>query len=576
MISLRKAGLLAREAHHDGRFEAAMADPRASQARVLMGLVRRNAATAFGREHGFASIRGPAELAACVPVRDYEGFRPYVDRIVRGEDGVLTADPVTMFTTTSGTTAEPKLIPVTDRWRRQMEALMRLWMYRTLRDHPRYLDHKVLLIPSPAVEAMSSRGIPIGSLSGVTYQRIPRLVRRSYAVPYAVTLIDDPEARHFITMRLALARRVSALGTPNPTSLLRLAETAVARGEDIVRAIADGTLGIDDRALTGGRFGLAAGLRAYVRPDAVRARFLEGVMAEHGALLPGPCWPDLQVIGCWLGGTAGLHAERLAGCFGAAALRDLGLMASEGRMTVPVEDGIAAGPLAVHDTFYEFIPEPEVDSASPSVLGAHELELGRRYSILLTGGNGLYRYDINDIVEVRGFKGATPEVAFVRKGRDMVSITGEKLHLNHLQAAMQRASRETGIGVRQFRLIADGAACRHDLLVEFQGHQPGPAGLQSFLGCVDRGLQAENPEYRSKRVSGRLGSPQLSAMRTGWSERACLVDFRKGRREAQHKWKAVGVPWDADSRDAVSTCVGLAAGPAGSTGWRLKAGALPP
>lgn len=564
MISLRKAGLLARETHHDKRFEAAMADPRASQARVLMGLMRRNAATAFGREHGFASIRGPAEFAARVPVRDYEGFRPYVDRIVRGEDGVLTADPVTMFTTTSGTTAEPKLIPVTERWRRQMEALMRLWMYRTLQDHPRYLDRKVLLIPSPAVEATTARGLPIGSLSGVTYQRIPRLVRRSYAVPYAVTLIEDPEARYFITMRLALARRVSALGTPNPTSLLRLAETAVARGEDIVRAVANGTLGIGARALTGGGSGLAAQLRGYVRADAGRARFLEGVMAKHGALLPGPCWPELRVIGCWLGGSAGLHADRLAGYFGAAALRDLGLLASEGRMTIPVEDGIAAGPLAVHDTFYEFIPEQDVGSASPPVLGAHELELGRRYSIVLTGGNGLYRYDINDIVEVRGFRGATPEVAFVRKGRDMVSITGEKLHLNHLQAAMRRASRETGLRVRQFRLIPDGAACRHDLLVEFDGEHPGPAGLRGFLRSVDRGLQAENAEYRSKRASGRLGSPRLSAMRSGWSERACLADFRNGRREAQHKWKAVGVPWDACSRDAVSSCVGVPAGPPGS------------
>ena len=557
MISLPKLGLLARERRHSARFDRAMADPRATQARLLLALVRRNAGTAFGREHGFASIRRPADFAARVPVRDYEGFRPYVDRIVAGEDGVLTTDPVTLFATTSGTTAEPKLIPVTDRWREQMAALMRLWMYRTLADHPRFLDRKVLLIAGPAVEGATGRGIPIGSLSGVSYQRIPRLVRRSYAVPDALSLVEDPDTRYFLTMRLALAQRVSALGTPNPTSLLRLAEAAQAHGAAIVRAVADGTLGLPASQLAGMGPDLVGRLRTGVRADPRRARFLEGVLAEHGTLLAGPCWPDLQVIGCWLGGSAALHAERLAGPFGPTPRRDLGLLASEGRMTIPLEDGTAAGPLAVHATFYEFIPEEDVDSPAPTVLGSHELELGRRYSILLTGGNGLCRYDINDIVEVRGFRGPSPEVAFVRKGRDMVSITGEKLHLNHIQSAVGRSSRVTGLAVREFRLIPDAPACRHDLLVEFHGRPPDPAGLHRFLACFDDSLQAVNPEYRSKRTSGRLHPPQLFAMRPGWSEQACQADFRSGRREAQHKWRAVGVAWDAGSRAAVAGCVDL-------------------
>lgn len=557
MISLLRAAVLVREFTRNVRFERATADPAASQARTLLSLVRRNEDTVFGREHGFASIRSPADFARRVPVRDYEFFRPYVDRIIAGEHGVLTADAVTMFTTTSGTTAAPKLIPVTDRWREQMASLTRLWMYRSLEAHPHYLDHKVLLIVSPAVEDTTPRGLPVGSLSGVTYQRIPRLVRRSYAVPYELALVDDHETRYFLTMRLALAQSVSALATPNPTSLLRLAETAAARSEEILRAIHDGGLGVTSQEL-GNAGQLADLLRPKLRPDAERAKILEGVIAHHGALLPAGCWPQLELIGCWLGGSAALHAKRLAAYFGSApALRDLGLLASEGRMTLPVEDYTPAGPLAVQANYYEFIPEDDIDKPSPPVLGAHELEPGRRYHIILTGDNGLYRYDINDVVEVTGFHRGTPKVAFVRKGRDMVSITGEKLHLNHIQSALVHASDDTRLAVLQFRLIPDEHRLHHDLLVEFHDAAPDTSSLSAFLLSFDRHLQAENHEYRSKRGSGRLEGPELSVMRPGWSEEICRAEFRAGRREAQHKWKAVGPAWDADSRDAVLRRVSL-------------------
>ena len=128
MISIVKASLRLKESHHLARFEEALRDPRAAQARVLEGLVAANRDTRFGREHGFAEVRTAADYARRVPLRDYEAFRPYVDRIVAGEEGVLTHAPVVMFTTTSGTTNLPKLVPVTAAWSEQMASLTRLWM----------------------------------------------------------------------------------------------------------------------------------------------------------------------------------------------------------------------------------------------------------------------------------------------------------------------------------------------------------------------------------------------------------------------------------------------------------------
>jgi len=555
MTSLLKTGLWLGAWRHHARFQRATECPELAQAAVLQALLARNAGTAFGRAHGFARIAGPAEYARRVPMRDFEGFRPWVERTVAGEARVLTAEAPTMFATTSGTTGQPKLIPVTPTWAAQMAGLMRLWMFGVLRDHPDCFDHDALTLVSPAVEGRTPAGLPVGALSGAAYQRIPWLVRRHYAMPYAVHLIRDPDTRYFVAMRLALARSVSVIGTPNATSLIRLAETAAARSEALIRAVHDGTLGVAPPELSPGSEVSPAeairALRVRLRPERARARALARVAETHGALVPRHCWPELRLVACWLGGTAGIHARRLADHYGEVPLRDLGLIASEGRMTIPLEDASAAGVLAVHAGFYEFVPEDRIEDRTPPVLLAHELLDGHRYYVILSGDNGLYRYDINDIVQVQGFHRRTPRLAFVRKGRDMVSITGEKLHLNQIQAAVREAEDETRLPVWQFRLIPDVEACCYDLLIEPHGSPVDDPVGRAFLCAFDRALARLNVEYAAKRASRRLGPPRLHAMRPGWSERRCRADFERGTREVQYKWAVIRLEWDEASRAEV-------------------------
>ena len=555
MGALLGAGLRLREWARDARFERATERPDRAQATALRALLQRNARTAFGREHGFGVIRTAGEYARAVPLRDYEGFRPYVRRIVAGEPAVLTAEPVAAFATTSGTTGEPKLVPVTASWLARMAALVRLWMLRALRDHPTLLDRAALTIVSPAIEGYTPTGVPLGAMSGLLQRGLPSLVQRAQAVPYGAHLVTDCEARVFVLLRLALAREVSAIGTPNPTTLIRLAEVTRQRTDPLLRAIQDGTLGIPWPAVREEPGWDARATRqalvARLGPDAARARALTAVASRHGALRPQDAWPTLALIGCWLGGHAGRHAERLPADYGDVPLRDLGLVASEGRLTLPLADGSPAGVLVVDSGFYEFIPEEAMDAATPPVLLAHELEVGRRYDVVLSGENGLYRYDLNDIVEVRGFYRRTPLVAFVRKGRDMTSITGEKLHLNHVQAAVREAEDLTTVKVWQFRLIPDVDACRYDLLVEPSGVSLDEIGAEAFARAVDTALARVNVEYAAKRRSRRLGPPRLSVMRSGWAERQCRAEFARGRREAQHKWPALRPEWDEDSRREV-------------------------
>lgn len=555
MGALLGRGLRLREWARDARFERATERPDRAQAMVLGALLRRNARTAFGQQHGFAAIRTAGEYARAVPVRDYEGIRPFVRRIVAGEPSILTDEPVMAFATTSGTTGEPKLVPVTASWLAGMAALVRLWMLRALRDHPTLLDGGTLTVVSPALEGTTPTGLPLGALSGLLQRTLPRSVQRAQAIPYGAHLIGECEARTFIILRLALARGVSAIGTPNPTTLIRLAEFAREQTDPLLRAIHDGTLGIPWPAVREepgwDTPATRRALAARLRPDTARARALAAAARRHGALRLRDAWPELALIGCWLGGHAGRHAERLPADYGDVALRDLGLVASEGRLTLPLVDGSPAGVLAVGSSFYEFIPEEAMDTTVPPVLLAHELEVGRRYDVVLSGANGLYRYDLNDIVEVRGFYRRTPLVAFVRKGRDMTSITGEKLHLNHVQAAVRVAEDLTNVKVWQFRLIPDVDACRYDLLVEPSGAGLDGLGAEAFARAFDEALARINVEYAAKRRSRRLGPPRLSVMRRGWAERQCRAEFARGRREVQHKWPALRSEWDEDSRREV-------------------------
>ena len=113
------------------------ADPERYQRRTLQRIVNANAATTYGREHGFARINSVADFRAAVPINTYEELRPYVDRIADGSDPhALTADPVEMFTNTSGTTSKPKLIPVTASGRRAERRVKTAWLALLAADLP--------------------------------------------------------------------------------------------------------------------------------------------------------------------------------------------------------------------------------------------------------------------------------------------------------------------------------------------------------------------------------------------------------------------------------------------------------
>src|SRR5688572_4160673 len=183
MTLVRRAALLLSGLQWN-RWERHTRDPAAAQKRLMREIVQRNQFTAFGRDHGFSSIKSVKDFRRQVAIGDYESLRPYIERAKQGEKAVLTSEPILMFTMTSGSTGEPKLIPVTESTRANHTRLTRLWYSRAFQDHPGSAAGKVFGLVGRMIEGHTAGGIPYGAASGLIYQSSPAWIKRTHALPY--------------------------------------------------------------------------------------------------------------------------------------------------------------------------------------------------------------------------------------------------------------------------------------------------------------------------------------------------------------------------------------------------------
>jgi hypothetical protein len=395
----------------------------------------RHAGSTFGRDHGFDRVGDYGDFVRRVPVRSYDDLRGYIDRVVAGDHGALLGrrQNVLMFALTSGTTAEPKYIPVTQEFLAEYRAGWNAWGLKALLDHPQAILRGILQMASPMDERFSAADIPCGAITGLTARTQKRLVRKYYVVPLEVAYIADAAARYYTAMRFAAARDVAWLIAANPATLIRLAEAADTHAQALIRDIHDGTL-----AAPGEVPGeIQATLRRLAAPDQAGARRLEECLGRTGRLRPVDYW-NVNFVACWTGGTMGLYLKDVGPWFGDVPVRDIGLIASEGRMTIQIADGTPGGILDVASHFYEFIHADQIDATNPTVLRCHQLDKGAEYYLVLTSSCGLFRYSIMDLVRVSDYCGQAPVIEFLSKGQRICSLAGEKLTENQVVLAGQQ------------------------------------------------------------------------------------------------------------------------------------------
>ena len=502
-------------------------DAKGTQDRLLGELIARHATTAFGRDHGFDKIRTYEDFIAAVPIGSYETLRPYMNRVLQGETTALLppGEAVMMFATTSGTTGEPKHIPVTREFLADVRRGWNIWGSFTFRDHDEAWLRSIVQISSPMNESVSPTGLPCGAISGLLAATQKKIVRHVYAVPACVTSIADPLAKYYAILRCGLAHDVAFITTANPSSTIKLFETGQAHAEQFIRDVADGEV----RPPTG----LDAGVRQQLRfrPNRALARRMEAGIRADGTLLPRHFW-NLAFLANWTGGTLKLYLRRLKELAGDIPVRDIGLLASEGRFCIPIGDGTAAGLAEITGNFMEFLPVEDARSAVPRVLRAHEVEVGAEYFLVITNRAGLWRYNMDDRVRIVDRYGTGPVFEFLCRGLHTANITGEKLTEHQVVEALRRAVAMVGGNLSAERFVLQG----HFAALPYYLLSASPSiglDVDKLAETLDRCLCELNIEYAGKRTSGRLGPIRATTTLAGAMEQAEeeRIRLRHGRRE---------------------------------------------
>ncbi len=490
-------------------FLRAVAQAHATQEGLLSRLIASAADSEFGRRHRFDTIRSYADYCSRVPVQRYEAFDRYIDRMRHGEHGILLdrREKVLMFALTSGTTARPKYIPITARVLADCRQGWNVWGLKALVDHPGSVLRSIVQVTSPKRDHVSPGGIDCGAITGLLAETQKRLVRRYYTSAPVVSRIRDAAAKYYTIMRFAMPRDVAWLVTANPATLIVLAKTGNEQRARLVRDIHDGTLDGELDVPTD----IRVALRRRLRPDPAAARRLEGICIEHGALYPKHYW-SLSFRAHWLGGTMGLYESQFPQYYGELPARDIGLIASEGRVSIPVEDHTPAGILSVQTQFFEFIPAERYGEPSAPVLRSHELETGADYFLVLTNASGLYRYDIGDRVRVVGRAGQAPVIEFLSRDAHTASMAGEKLTEDQVVAAMSGVFERCGAPASAFVLAPRfDDPPRYRLYIESSEARR----VENLADRLDRALRAISLEYDQKRDSLRLGALEVFELEEG-------------------------------------------------------------
>jgi hypothetical protein len=488
------------------RFRQATRHVAETQARLLSGYLQANADTDFGRRHGFARLSGSADFRQAVPLSTFDDYAGAIERIGRGEQRVLTAEPVRRFEPSGGSTTGVKLLPYTASLQAEFRRGIAPWIADLFGHYPALKAGRAYWSVTPLAARQSTPGgIPIGFDADSAY--LGRLGRQLFAglmaVPDAVKRVTQmPVFRYVTLLRLLSAADLRLISVWNPTYLMLLLAELPQHWDALLADIAAGTL-CPPGPLTAD---LAIELRGTGRPNPTRARELSRCGPEDLRAL----WPGLALVSCWADGPAASYAEQLAARLPGVVLQAKGLLATEAFVTLPLV-GVDGAPLAVCSHFFEFLP----DDGGEARL-AHELDQGRSYEVVVTTGGGLYRYRLQDRVLVTGHFGQAPCLRFLGKTDRVSDWFGEKLSEPFVAQALAKACAQAAVTATFALLAPDDTApgFRYTLYLEPAAGEIGEDSVRHLGNSLDQQLRLSF-HYDWCRQLGQLGPVRVVIVQDG-------------------------------------------------------------
>jgi hypothetical protein len=506
-------------------FLAAARHTRRTQEKTLRRILAANATTEFGQEHGFARLPTRDAYRAAVPVQTHESLGEAIQRQAETGTPALTASQPVFYARTSGTTGPVRDFPVTGEAITAQRHAQRILAAALFRGSG-FFGGQIAGLGGAHIEGRLPSGQPYGSASGQTYATAPRLIRNRFIVPEATFGIADPAAKyHSYALRMLGAADLTGIITANPSTLLSVLAHIRAQTETLLRDLTDG---------------------AGISSQPLRARNLEAALAQSQPFAQ--IWPRLSTLATWTGGNCRVALDQLAPMLRPdLQIAEIGYRASEfvGTINADVSRNLCLPD--IRHTVFEFVEEGRWERGAADFLWLDELERGGRYYVFATTQSGLYRYHINDVVEVTGHYGDCPALAFVRKGQGVTSITGEKVSEGQMISAVRQVMQSHGIPPAFFIALADAHSVAYRLY--YEANAPGAVDRAAEIAAeIDAVLCKTNIEYAAKRLSGRLSPPSLEFLRPGSGEAVKAAVVASGQREAQVKPPALAdaAQWSFD------------------------------
>jgi hypothetical protein len=499
---------------------------------VLRDLLDQAAGTRFGQDHALSTVRSFDDWRAAVPVRRYSDFSDYIAEIVDGRRSVLTrSDPYALLTT-SGTSGQAKLVPMTSHWRTSYRgpALYAQWGLHFhvlgLREVTAGTALDLSWDREPASKALGS--IPV---LGIT-QRFETLGVADWTPPWfdaswfttrqGGTLAE----RLYVRVRLLAGSDVRLVVAVNPSKLVLLGQMLETSADELITDIATGRL-----------FGAP---HPGLDPDPELARLLERRRARRGSLLLTDVFPKLSLAVTWRSAGAALYQPLLEKMLPSVPVLPFSTTGTEGIVTLPIDSHPTAGPLAVDQGLFEFVPTTRDGDDTPlppdvETLRFDQLETRAHYRLVMSQASGLFRYDVGDVYQVLGWVGRVPRLEFVGRAGNTSSFTGEKLGEEDVWRSARLAAGSSEIPPLTFVPVW-GSPPRYVAVVESGSTTRMSSALEG--PAIEAALQRLNSEYREKRRSGRLGPLTVLPVAPGALQRVMDHRIAQGAPDAQvkHTW----------------------------------------
>ncbi len=469
--------------------EKAVENQYESQERILLKIVKTSKNTFFGRKHGFNTIKSIEDYQRKIPVLKYSDYKPLIKRVIQGENNLLTPYKTVHLAQTSGTTGEPKIIPLSKPAINEfgrMSARIFASYINERKENAKILDGKFLLFMAPAVDYYIN-SIPVGYISGINAVNQNRIFQKMIIPPLSVLNEKDWNMKFYKTAQQAVKSNITLAGGVTPL-LLTLFQKI-----------------IDDQ-------------NNPLPYDYMKSDFVDSSLTK--------IWPDFKVLLhsgvnvkpyiTWIKSIFGENVD-FRDCYGA----------TEGIFAFQIGDNNGMT-LNLDTYFYEFIPEKELKNEDPKRYLVDELKRNVKYTVLVTTSNGLYSYLISDIIEAVTLNPVTINVIGRLDGE--INLAGEKMNEHSISEAIYEAILRFNGKLNDFTIIPvyEGKP-RYRFIIEFKNP---PRNPKEFLKTLDHSLRTHNKIYDQCRLMGLIENPEMVILKPG--------TYRKYKERQAMKGKPIG------------------------------------